>query len=99
MKWLDPALLERRIRVAIRQLPARASFLNIGCSAGALFRPADGRIRTGLIVGMALDEHCGCSVRAAVDVFKEAELMLMTHRRFQLGANNLLVFTKPPDSM
>jgi 2-polyprenyl-3-methyl-5-hydroxy-6-metoxy-1,4-benzoquinol methylase len=50
--------------------------------------------RTGLIDGMDLEAHDGLTIRQLLDVAEQAGLRLDRHKRFQLGLNNLLVWTR-----
>jgi SAM-dependent methyltransferase len=60
---------------------------------------ADGVLRVlwsvRLIDGIDLEAHHGASVGAVVRSLSGAGLILRTRRRFELGFNNLLVFTAP----
>ena len=51
-------------------------------------------IRLSLLDGMSTEEHHHFDVNHTNVVFEEAGLRLLTHRRFQLGLNNLFVFLK-----
>jgi SAM-dependent methyltransferase len=50
--------------------------------------------RCHLIDGMSLDEHHGYAVQKTKDIFSSPQFILVKHRRFQLGLNNLFVFTR-----
>lgn len=50
--------------------------------------------RCHLIDGMSLDEHHGYAVQRTKDIFSSPQFILAKHRRFQLGLNNLFVFTR-----
>jgi 2-polyprenyl-3-methyl-5-hydroxy-6-metoxy-1,4-benzoquinol methylase len=47
-----------------------------------------------LIEGMALEQHHGFDPRNTVDIFVTGGLLFIKRHRFQLGLNNLFVFTK-----
>jgi len=47
-----------------------------------------------LIHGMALEEHYGYDVNATPQLFSTAGFQLIRKSRFQLGLNNLFIFTK-----
>lgn len=51
-------------------------------------------IRLRLIAGMAAHEHYGFRPGWVPGLFLSSELQLVTHRRFQLGLNNLFVFRR-----
>lgn len=51
-----------------------------------------GKLR--LIHGMSLEEHFGFMPRDTTRIFSEPLFRLVTHRKFQLGLNNLYVFEK-----
>jgi hypothetical protein len=45
--------------------------------------------------GMAVEEHHGFNPRSVPEIFgSRGELLLIRHRKFQLGLNNLFVFEK-----
>jgi SAM-dependent methyltransferase len=46
------------------------------------------------IDGMSLEEHHGYAVQTTSDIFCPPGFELVKHRRFQLGLNNLFVFTR-----
>ena len=48
-----------------------------------------------LVDGMSMHEHYGFDPSKTSQLFCDAGLELVEHRRFQLGLNNLFVFTKP----
>jgi 2-polyprenyl-3-methyl-5-hydroxy-6-metoxy-1,4-benzoquinol methylase len=48
-----------------------------------------------VIDGMALEEHHGFDAAETVPLFAGAGLACARHRRFQLGLNNLYVFSRP----
>jgi 2-polyprenyl-3-methyl-5-hydroxy-6-metoxy-1,4-benzoquinol methylase len=50
-----------------------------------------------IIDGMSLEEHYGFDVRQVPSHFAAPAFQLITHRRFQLGLNNLFVFRKVVD--
>lgn len=50
-----------------------------------------------LIDGMDLEAHDGRTLGELRDAASTSGLHLMEHRRFQLGLNNLLVWTRPTD--
>jgi hypothetical protein len=45
-----------------------------------------------LIDGMSLEEHHGFKVADTKNIFSEEKFNLITHKRFQIGFNNLFVF-------
>ena len=47
-----------------------------------------------LVDGMALEEHHGFDPSVVTPLFESAGFRLATHKTFQLGLNNLFVFTK-----
>jgi SAM-dependent methyltransferase len=47
-----------------------------------------------LIDGMSLEEHHGYDVRETTRIFPAPGFLLVTHKRFQLGLNNLFVFQR-----
>jgi len=47
-----------------------------------------------LVDGMALEEHHGFDPSGVTPLFESAGFRLATHKTFQLGLNNLFVFTK-----
>ena len=47
-----------------------------------------------LVEGMALEEHHGFDPSVVTPLFESAGFRLATHKTFQLGLNNLFVFTK-----
>ncbi|HET6910059.1 MAG TPA: methyltransferase domain-containing protein [Mycobacteriales bacterium] len=49
----------------------------------------------GLLDGMEAHQHHGFVPGRVPEIFTSAGLALMTHRRFQLGLNNLFVFQRP----
>lgn len=51
-------------------------------------------LRLRLVNGMSLDEHYGFRPESVPPLFCEAGFRLVRHRRFQLGLNNLFVFSK-----
>jgi 2-polyprenyl-3-methyl-5-hydroxy-6-metoxy-1,4-benzoquinol methylase len=50
-----------------------------------------------LLDAMSFEEHYGFDVRLTRRLFEDAGLELVTHRRFQLGLNNLFVFRRRQD--
>ena len=52
-------------------------------------------IRLRIIDGMHEEEHHGFQPSQTPEIFERAGFALETNRRFQLGLNNLFVFTKP----
>lgn len=50
--------------------------------------------RCHLLDGMSLDEHHGYAVQKTKDIFSSPQFILVKHRCFQLGLNNLFVFTR-----
>ena len=50
-----------------------------------------------LAEGMSLHQHHGFSTARTPAIFEPAGFGLLTHRRFQLGLNNLFVFERRPD--
>lgn len=53
-------------------------------------------LRLRLIEGMAFEEHYGFQTSRVQPCFAAAGFRCVTHRRFQLGLNNLFVFQKQP---
>ena len=51
-----------------------------------------------LIDGMALEQHYGFEPDQTIALFTGAGFRLVSHRRFELGLNNLFVFQKPEAS-
>lgn len=51
-------------------------------------------VRLRLADGMSLEQHHGFDVRKVPVFFGQAGLTLLRHRRFQLGLNNLYVFSQ-----
>ena len=51
-------------------------------------------LRLRLVNGMSLEEHYGFRPEFVPSLFREAGFRSITHRRFQLGLNNLFVFGK-----
>jgi len=49
-----------------------------------------------LLDGMEAHQHHGFVPQQLPEIFGTAGLQLLTHRRFQLGLNNLFVFHRPP---
>ena len=47
-----------------------------------------------LIDGMSMDEHYGFKVSEVSQLFSPENFRLITHKKFQLGLNNLFVFEK-----
>jgi 2-polyprenyl-3-methyl-5-hydroxy-6-metoxy-1,4-benzoquinol methylase len=47
-----------------------------------------------LIDGMSLEEHYGFKVEDVPVIFNSKQFKLLTHKKFQLGLNNLFVFEK-----
>ena len=54
--------------------------------------------RLRLAEGMSLHEHHGFRTAATRAIFEPAGFTLLTHRRFQLGLNNVFVFERRADS-
>jgi 2-polyprenyl-3-methyl-5-hydroxy-6-metoxy-1,4-benzoquinol methylase len=50
--------------------------------------------RVGLLAGMAMHEHHGFVARLTRPLFERAGFVLDRHERFQLGMNNLFVFSR-----
>ena len=53
--------------------------------------------RLRLAEGMSLHEHHGFRTGTTPAIFEPAGFTLLTHRRFQLGLNNLFVFERRAD--
>jgi ubiquinone/menaquinone biosynthesis C-methylase UbiE len=51
--------------------------------------------RLRLVDGMSTEQHHGFDVTQTVSLFHRAGFVPLTQRRFQLGLNNLFVFSKP----
>ncbi len=51
--------------------------------------------RLGLVKGMSFEEHFGFNAKSTTQLALQAGLELVVHKLFQLGLNNLFVFTKP----
>jgi 2-polyprenyl-3-methyl-5-hydroxy-6-metoxy-1,4-benzoquinol methylase len=95
----------------IEHLP-ESSYEAVGQAAARLLRdggrliatipePAVDRIvallqRLRLAEGMSLHEHHGFQTNGTRAIFEPAGFRLITHRRFQLGLNNLFVFERRP---
>ena len=47
-----------------------------------------------LVDGMSVDEHYGFKTEEVYDLFDKEQFNLITHKKFQLGLNNLFVFEK-----
>ena len=47
-----------------------------------------------LIKGMSLDEHYGFDEKAVIPLLQASGFQLVKHEQFQLGLNNLFIFTK-----
>jgi SAM-dependent methyltransferase len=47
-----------------------------------------------MIDGIEMGQHYGFNIESVIPTFKQAGFNLLIHRRFQLGLNNLYVFTK-----
>jgi len=47
-----------------------------------------------LIDGMSLEEHHGYDVKQTEQIFRAPDFTRVSHRRFQLGLNNLFVFAR-----
>ena len=60
----------------------------------AVDRIVDRLARLRLADGMSLHEHHGFSTEETARIFEPHGLRLVTHRRFQLGLNNLFVFER-----
>jgi len=56
----------------------------------------DALVKVRLIDGMDLGEHHGFDTSQTVPIFERAGFELEVARRFQLGLNQLFVFSKPP---
>lgn len=48
----------------------------------------------GLVAAETLHQHYGFKVSETIPIFSRSNFKLVTHRRFQLGLNNLFVFEK-----
>lgn len=96
----------------VEHLPA-AAHATVAAAAARLLRPGGRLIATvpepaadhivdllrrlRLAEGMALHEHHGFATDQTVAIFGPAGFTLVTHRRFQLGLNNLFVFERRED--
>ncbi|HVR88235.1 MAG TPA: class I SAM-dependent methyltransferase [Candidatus Limnocylindria bacterium] len=63
----------------------------------AVDRIVDVLTRFGLADGMSLAEHHGFQTQDTPGIFEPHGFRLLTHRRFQLGLNNLFVFERRGD--
>jgi len=77
-----------------------ARFLNPGghlvltVPSPSVDRILDLLMRMHIIDGMSLDEHYGFEPRQTLSIFSVGVMTLVKAQRFQLGLNNLFVFTK-----
>src|SRR6185436_13698829 len=84
-----------RWALACERLLAPGGVVVITVPAPAVDHLLDVLMRLRIVDGMSVEEHHGFEPGMAPAIFERAGFTLTHHRRFQLGLNNLFVFTKP----